>query len=456
MVVVNVLIWFDTEDYITPASDEALLGLLNLLKSRNIPGIFKTVGERARVLRARGRNDVIAAFQHHEIGFHTNFHSVHPTVSEYLELFPFREGAYEFERREKQGLHDLHTITGMKSASYGQPGYSWGPQSFPTLKHWGIDVYLDAHDHVTLNGRPFWYGGLLNLTDLTGIMRMELEEGGLERAKHQFDELCNRLTAGDGNDGRFISIYYHPCEFSTTEFWDGVNFANGANPPQDQWKPATLRPPGEMAHYLQQLGEFLDYTLSKPDVRYITASETFGLERSSKAPLSRSDVRAIAQQVGRSLYFTVFNDHSLSASDLFRLFYQELLNREFPGDTLYGPEHHIESDDAGEVTVAQIKQALDTDYPQVYEFYQLPDVFEVGGRRVNPVDMACTMAYAIANGLSDEDQVSIVKGDLKSCTHVKDDTLWGPRWVIFPADLEVPNIVRLSKLQAWTLKPVLF
>ena len=33
-----------------------------------------------------------------------------------------------------------------------------------------------------------------------------------------------------------VSIYYHPCEFVHKEFWDGVNFGNGANPPREQWK----------------------------------------------------------------------------------------------------------------------------------------------------------------------------------------------------------------------------
>jgi hypothetical protein len=33
-----------------------------------------------------------------------------------------------------------------------------------------------------------------------------------------------------------MSICYHPTEFVTTEFWDAVNFAHGANPERTAWR----------------------------------------------------------------------------------------------------------------------------------------------------------------------------------------------------------------------------
>ena len=39
--------------------------------------------EKARVLEKRGRRDVIQALSRHAIGYHSNFHSVHPTPAEY-------------------------------------------------------------------------------------------------------------------------------------------------------------------------------------------------------------------------------------------------------------------------------------------------------------------------------------------------------------------------------------
>jgi hypothetical protein len=76
---VYVALWFDTEDYILPASDDAALRVADFLSSENIRGTFKVVGEKARTLERRGRTDVIAALKKHEIGYHSNWHSRQPT-----------------------------------------------------------------------------------------------------------------------------------------------------------------------------------------------------------------------------------------------------------------------------------------------------------------------------------------------------------------------------------------
>jgi hypothetical protein len=450
---IKVLFWFDTEDYITEEDDEALLGLLNLLDIRNIKGIFKIVGEKARVLEEHNRRDILGKLSRHEVGYHTDYHSVHPTVSEFLESFGFKSGAEEFEKRERSGLEDLTRITGMLSKCYGQPGYSWAPQAFPALKKWNVPIYLDVHDQVTLNSNPFWYGGLLNFTDLKGVMRMELEEGGLDEAKERFDRLYDELS---GEKVGFVSIYYHPCEFSCTEFWDGLNFGNGRNTPRNQWRPAPLRAEGEMEHYLNMLGKFLDYTLSKENVEYITSTQALSLESSNQTSLQARDVQTLAGEVGNKLNFKVYNNFSLSAAELHSVFCRYLLGQELKAEFLYGPENEVSSDSAHSFQVADIKKAVSVAYPKVFDFGQLPDYFMVANHRVNPVDLTCTMAKIIAEGLNDNDSVEIVRGTLQTKEHAKDMPLWGPKWVIFPKELKVPNIVEMSKLQTWTLKPAIF
>ena len=80
----SVLFWFDVEDYITPASDDALKGLLEVFESHGVQATWKLVAEKARVLEARGRTDIIRLLQRQDIGYHTENHSVHPVLSEYL------------------------------------------------------------------------------------------------------------------------------------------------------------------------------------------------------------------------------------------------------------------------------------------------------------------------------------------------------------------------------------
>ncbi|WP_146250277.1 hypothetical protein [Paenibacillus flagellatus] len=454
---VKVMLWFDVEDYITPQAQESLLALLRMLNRRNVKGIFKIVGEKARRLERDGRTDIWAEMSGHEIGYHTDMHSEHPVSTEYLERCGFRDGAVEYEARERGGLADLRRIAGKPAICFGQAGYAWAPQTYAALKHWGIPVYLDDHDHIRLDGRPFWYGGLLNLTNLRGTMRMELVADGLEKAKEQFDELYASLASEPVG---FVSIYYHPCEFACRGFWDAANFARGRNTPREEWRPAPLRPEGETERYLDMLGRFIDYTLSKENVEYIGSEQALALERSGTGPVEPSLVKELAAGIGNALGFRIAGGRSFSAAELHSLFRRYLLGMELLPELLYGPEADAAAPGAevgaGAIRVDDVKRALAVEYPEALGTPQLPETFEVGGVRVHAVDLTCTMARIIADGLGDGDRVELVRGALESAKHAGDDDLWGPRWIIFPEELRVPNVVRMSKLQTWTLKPALF
>ena len=92
-----------------------------------------------------------------------------------------------------------------------------------------MPVYLDEGDQVGVDEQPFWYGGLLYVFKMgRNQFRAQLNVGAEDTAANKrFDETAARLAAAGGG---VISIYYHPTEFVTTEFWDGVNFSHGANP----------------------------------------------------------------------------------------------------------------------------------------------------------------------------------------------------------------------------------
>src|ERR1043165_5950696 len=81
---VYVVLWFEREDYLEPSSDDAALRIAGDLTAEGVQATFKVVGEKARVLEKRGRRDVIQALSRHAIGYHSNWHSVHPTPAEYL------------------------------------------------------------------------------------------------------------------------------------------------------------------------------------------------------------------------------------------------------------------------------------------------------------------------------------------------------------------------------------
>src|ERR1051325_11170537 len=215
---IYVILWFDTEDYMLPASDDAALRVASLLTERKVPATFKVVGEKARTLQRRGRSDVIRALKKHVIAYHSDFHSVHPAPSEYLADCGLLDGIAEFVRREGDGAADVRRIFKVKTlACYGQPGSSWGAQAVAGLKQigvapHGVPCYVDEGTHIGLEEKPFWYTGALNVYHMGGnYTRMDLHDpAAVEPARKKISTIAERLRTKGGG---LISIFYHPCEW---------------------------------------------------------------------------------------------------------------------------------------------------------------------------------------------------------------------------------------------------
>ena len=152
---VLIALWFDTEDFINDVSDDIPSKICDIMERHDVKVTFKIVGEKLRALKANGRSDVIEAMGSHDIGFHSNLHSVHPTISEYIGNSDWDEGVAEFYRKENPGVEELRSTYRRDPSCYGQPSYCWVPEAYPSLLRWNIGVYLDETKAITpLSGRP--------------------------------------------------------------------------------------------------------------------------------------------------------------------------------------------------------------------------------------------------------------------------------------------------------------
>jgi len=451
---IKIMLWYDVEDFITPEADDALLALIEMMDHLGIRGSFKIIGEKIRVLEQRGRFDLLKKLCGHEICYHTENHSIHPTQTEYLQGMGFREGAAEFERRERRGFEDVQRLTGQFPTSYGQPGASWAPQTFPVLKKWGVPTYLDSHYLINLDGKPFYYGGILNLTRLWATMRLEYEEGGgLDVAKKEFDNILK-----NADELQLVSIFYHPCEFSCTEFWDGVNFSKGQNPPREQWCSAPLRPEGEMQRRIDLLGEFLRYTLEQPGVEYITAQQSCRYERIDPNPLSSSDIVQMASSLTAGPDYYLRGARSLCASEILSLLSRQVLGLHLTPEFFYGPEAAVLSSVCEAASPAALAQAVRDQYERVFGFKQLPSLYRIGKNLLNPVDLFMNLRRAVSLNLPADLPMNMTSGDgrLLPFRHINTSYDWAKNWPVFPDGLDASGIVRHAQQQAWTLKPAVF
>ncbi len=442
---VYVALWFDTEDYIEPAADDAALRIATELDKLGVRATFKIVGEKARVLESRGRTDVIRALSRHDIGYHTNFHSIPPAPALYLRGMGWLDGAAEFERREIPGVIDLQRIFAVTPSCYGQPGSSWAPQTYRALVRMRIPLYLDEGEQVGIDGQPFWFGGMLNVFHMGRYaMRASLDdESQLPRAFEEFDRAANQLEARGGG---VISIYYHPTEFVTTAFWD-LNFAKGANPDRSHWKNPPRRTAEESERCYRILIRYVEHAKSRHGVRFVTARD-LPLLYEGQQPNLRGDRaaarRAIARHLAEHETFLVADGSVFSAGEMLEILLGMAPMR------VEGPLARATTTyDAMEIPRSALESAKKDTADFIRQHGRLPAEVWVGSQRLSLADFAATVAA--------DDEVApairVLKGNLEMEKYVATDAQGVFEWPIHPEGFSAPELLELARLQAWTLKP---
>jgi hypothetical protein len=288
-----VIYWWDTEDYINPESDDALLLLLKEFKKRSMPAVFKMVGEKTRVLVERGRTDIIGLLKDDlfEIGYHTDFHSAHPTIAEYTERLGWQEGVGEILLRETPGLDATRETFGKEVVCYGQPGTSYTPFVYAAMRAWGVPAYLGGSVYLGDDFHPTSLHGIFNLGGMWKVRSSfdaRRDDAALPDAKKRMAEAIGRLP-----EGGIISHGNHPNEWSLDKWWDEVNFLRGANPVREEWKPAPAVSKERMKRRVALYGEYLDWVKAQ-GVEAIGVRRAMELYHSGRREIGREVVGKIA------------------------------------------------------------------------------------------------------------------------------------------------------------------
>ena len=275
----NVIFSFDSEDYMTAEAADAEKWWALELTRRGLRGSFQCVAELIRSLQKHGRQDVIAALAHHEIGYHSNYHSIPPHHPVALEGKKLQNGIEWIFRRESSGLATIMETFGRMPISYCPPGDSWTPHCLLAMAAAGIKVFCGA---PVVFSRPFWYCGLLNVkyhlsfeNAYTGNDDKKAEEG--------FKSVFQALAKDVGSSGTLV-VYTHPTRLVTTRFWDQI-FSKGALPQRRSWRGAPVRDGKEISRLKGRCRRLLDWIQAMKDVRVIDYADLYACaHRGTGAP----------------------------------------------------------------------------------------------------------------------------------------------------------------------------
>ena len=261
----------------------------------------------------------------------------------------------------------------------------------------------------------------------------------MESSYQRFDRAAAELAARGGGT---ISIYYHPTEFVTTEFWDAVNFAKGADRERADWRRPRRRTDADSERCFGILHAYVAHMKDVQGVRFATAREMLQLY-GSPTPASVNRARA-AEHMAKKQTFLLTEQDSLSAADMMLA----LLGMD--PQVVDGPATRIAStlhDD----TIA--RAALERAKADVQAFIRLnqrlPAEVWIGSEKLSIGDFAATLAAYDGTSAS----AGVHRADLEFEKYFSSDAKGSFSWPIHPEGFSAPELLDLGRLQGWTLKP---
>jgi hypothetical protein len=307
----------------------------------------------------------------------------------------------------------------------------------------GIPVYLDEGEQVGVEDQPFWYGGLLYVFRMgRNQFRAQLNVGAEDpAADRRFDEAAARLEAAGGG---LISIYYHPTEFVTTEFWDAVNFAHGANPDRARWVKPHRRTPEESERCYGVLRSFVAHMKARAGVKFVGADELPAMYR-QRAP-ERVDRAAAAAHLSRGIVFGEVGGAMLAPAEMLTALLEGTPRMVdgpgAPGRTTYAQ---------ASIPVSAFERAVADTRDYVRRFDRLPAEVFVGAETLSLEDFAATLAGN--EGAAKGADVRVARGNVEFGRYFSTDGRRSFDWVIHREGFDGGPLLELGRLQGWTLKP---
>lgn len=290
----------DVEDVVTPAADDIARDLAQVLTEESVRATFCVVGERVRQWIARGRNDVIEALAAHDIGTHTDLHSVHPTVLEYLEGKGWQDGIEEAVCREAPAVHAIRAAFRCQPSCWGGPGNTWGPQVTAALERLDVPAVVYAHTRTPSRG-PHRFLGLLAYPAGHYAGDGDYHDPGKADANRQrlMEQLRSDMEAGLQWTEVFLG---HPTRILHHEFWDGCNFARGENPPPSCWRQPRRKTDAELDQAIRSFRLTVRSIADLPGVELRTIREMNGLLSGwRETPVSSEDMEPLLPEMERNV-----------------------------------------------------------------------------------------------------------------------------------------------------------
>ncbi len=458
-----VSIVFDVEDYISPVEegvDNIPKWLAETMTEVGVTGTFFVIGEKARSLEERDRQDVIEAMAAHDIGSHTNLGSIHPTVTEILEWADWETGVQAMMKNESIGFEEMERIYKVPASTLARHGGSYGPQLVYVLGKMGkgyvySPVHLPKHNAV-------WFCNALNFHGDYGSFDDYYYKDDL------FRPVFNTLQKNFEKDmeGMDVVSFFgcHPTKVRAEQFWD-FNFYEGANPGPSELLPPALRPAENMETARKNFKILMEYLNSQDYIEITTYRDLMDRFSFQREFISKKDLLRIASQiVGQN---KIIIDDYFSPAEVFAALSESLVSakegrrlpRKLERSSPIGPMKMPPGNpELSKLTIDEMYELASLAHAFVEENSTLPPTLEVGGKKMglgSLLHLFSTAYLEIASG-GHKENYEIRAFDpypTENEEAIIAEVEGFKNWIVHRPDLDMTQLVELTRLQLWTMKP---
>jgi hypothetical protein len=458
-----VVLNFDVEDYISPESehiDDIPKWLAEIMTEEGATGTFFVIGEKARSLEKRGRRDVITAMAGHDVESHTNFGSIHPTVTEILEKADWESGVQQMLERESAGFRELERIFGTPVVILARHGGSYGPQLIAALGKMEAGY---AGSPVSLPGRSVvWFCNALNFSG---------QYDGFDDTYYRddlfnplFQKLQKELPEIAGTTEVLPFFAGHPCKIRTEQFWD-LNFYEGRNPGPEEWKTPEMRPLEAMATAQKNFRRLVRYLKSRDDIEITTFRELMNIYSLQKEELTKQDLKRMAgdalrnRKLSSSEYFSPAEAFAGLVKSI--LHYKETSSIPEAIEAIHplGPlEMPMSQPEISRVALEDVYDlALRAD-AQTNQSGALPSGLEVDGQRIGTGSLFALFSSVYLDMASENPATGYEVPAFDPYPRANEEGIVRQihefkSWPVHRPDLNMDLLVEKTRMQLWTLKP---
>ncbi len=376
----DILYCFDTEDFTSNTSADAIFDLASILTAEGVRANFCLTGLLARQLVLWGRDDILRALKSHEIGLHSLGHSFHPTINEYTDRRDFYEAYFRCLSEESLAVDFIRQATGAeKIFAAVPPGNSFSYAAMYTYADMGIPAYCDTVCD-TEDGRGVYYCNMYHMAYVRSFESMFYCDGFDE------DTLVEWLATR-----RHAILYNHPNMMVCREFWDKLNYDHENIRPFGQWRECERRTPEEIEKFKSRLIHLTRRLQADGRFRFKTVSEVVGdTGFYHKRTVTRAMLPGLREHL-RARLWPVSDPLSLSVSEVFDACEYFIKNENadlFVPDKTYG---FLQAPAAASHTFSVPPDALKTAVCSKKRDRFIPHEYALCGETLGPADMLFLM-----------------------------------------------------------------